>query len=291
MTATLASSTAVPAAPRAPSARPSSAAVRAVGASISLMALFLVGFVAYLYGLSGVAEQSGQRNLRGEFGAALKDAVAPDGPTQAGRPVAILHLPRIGLPDAVVVEGTTAGQLTKGPGHRADTVLPGQAGVSVIYARAATFGAPFARLMNLRPGERFTVTTGQGLATYVVASFGDGYHPAPASSPNRLVLTTADSGYIPRMTVSVSAELVGQPQPAATGRPGITGAEQGLAQDTDALVPLLLWTQVFLLVVVAAAFAGNRWARLPTYLCFTPIVLACAWNVYENLAGLLPNVY
>ncbi|MEV6925588.1 sortase [Dactylosporangium sp. NPDC051485] len=269
----------------------SAGVLRAVGASVSLTALFLVGLVAYLYGLSGVAEHSGQRTLRGEFGAQLKDAVAPDGPTEAGRPVAILHLPGIGLPDVVVVEGTAGPQLVKGPGHRADTVLPGQAGVSVIYGRAATFGAPFARLMDLRQGDRFTVTTGAGLATYVVSSFGDGYHPAPADSPNRLVLTTADSGYIPRMTVSVNADLVGPPQPAVSGRPGITAAEQGLAQDTDSLVPLLLWTQVFLLAIVGATVAGSRWARLPTYLCFTPIVLATAWNVYENLAGLLPNVY
>jgi sortase A len=268
-----------------------SAVLRAVGASVSLAALFLLGFAAYLYGLSGVAEGSGQINLRKVFTAELAAEVAPDGPTDEGKPVAILHLPRLGLTDLVVVEGTTGPDLTRGPGHRRDTVLPGQAGVSAIYGRAATFGAPFARIMDLRPGDRFTVTTAQGVSTFVVSSFGDGQHPAPADSPNRLVLTTADSSYVPRTTVTVNADLVGEPQPAPGDRRAPTAPEQALANDPDALVPLVLWAQAFLLVMIATVVAAARWARWPTYLCFTPVVVVAVWNVYENLGALLPNLY
>jgi LPXTG-site transpeptidase (sortase) family protein len=262
-----------------------------VGASLSLMALFLVGFVVYLYGLSTLAERSSQVNLHGQYGAQLAAQIAPTGPANEGEPVAILHLPGIGLPDAVVVEGTTGSDLAQGPGHRVDTVLPGQDGVSVIYGKAATYGAPFARLEDLRQGDQFTVTTQQGTFTYVVYSFGDATAPPPADSNDRLVLTTADSSFVPTMTVSVNADLVGPPMLAQPVRPELTDAEVGLASDPDALVGLLLWTQVFLVVVIAAVLCSARWARVPTYLCFTPIVAAAAWNVYASLAALLPNVY
>ena len=49
----------------------------------------------------------------------------------------------------VVVEGTTPGEPDAGPGHLRDTPLPGQAGVSVVFGRRATFGAPFASLPQL----------------------------------------------------------------------------------------------------------------------------------------------
>jgi hypothetical protein len=93
------------------------------------------------------------------------------------------------------------------------------------------------------------------------------------------------------MSVTVNAELVGEPQPAAGGRPGIAPRERGLASDSTTLVPLVLWAQVLLLLAIAATVAAARWARWPTYLCFTPMVVAAAWNVYENLAALLPNLY
>jgi len=51
----------------------------------------------------------------------------------------------------VVVGGTSAGDLESAPGHRRDTALPGQVGVSLIYGRAVTFGAPFGQLDGCGP--------------------------------------------------------------------------------------------------------------------------------------------
>ena len=54
----------------------------------------------------------------------------------------MLDIPAIGIANMVVVEGTSPENLTLGPGHLRDTPLPGQAGISVVFGRRATFGAP-----------------------------------------------------------------------------------------------------------------------------------------------------
>lgn len=280
----------------APSERPARSAppvaLRHVAVILSLAVLLIIGFLVYLFGLSGLSEARTQNVMYKTFKRQLDQAVAPVGPTGLGLPVAVLDIPEIGLRHAVVIEGTDSRQLTKGPGHRRDTVLPGQAGVSVIYGRRITFGGPFARLMRLTTGDAITVTTGQGVATYVVSSFGDRDHPAPPNSANRLVLTTADSGSVAHTTVSVSADLKTAPQPSPGGLPATVPVENGLKANVDAtLIPLLLWSQVLLLTSIVGTVAAYRWSRWPAYLCFIPVAIAATWNVYENAAALLPNLY
>jgi sortase A len=262
-----------------------------IAIALTLLLGLVLGFAGYLYGLSALSEHRAQENLRKTFAKTLGQAVAPLGPVADGTPVAVLDIPALGL-DAVVVQGTTARDLTQGPGHRPDTVLPGQFGVSVLYGRRATFGAPFGHLMRLNPGDLIKVTTGQGVATYRVSSFGDSTHPAPANSVNRLVLATADSTGWPHQTVTVSADLVSKPQPN-TGQVGSAAAdEQGLASGADdSLLPLLLWSQALLVIAVAVPFAMQRWSPTATYLCAVPLALTVLWNLFENLACLLPNVY
>ncbi|HEY3717309.1 MAG TPA: class E sortase [Jatrophihabitantaceae bacterium] len=286
-------STAAPAAEPAPPRRSAPPiALRRVASILSLVVLLIFGFLLYLFGLSRLSEAHTQNAMYKTFKRELDQAVAPVGPTGLGRPVAVLDIPAIGLHEGVVVEGTDSRQLTKGPGHRRDTPLPGQAGVSVVYGRRSTFGAPFAHLMRLNVGDPITVTTGQGVATYVVSSFGDRDHPAPANSDNRLVLTTADSSTVAHSTVSVSADLRTAVQPSPGGLPAIAKVEDGLKANVDAsLIPLLLWSQVLLLTSIVGTVAAYRWSRWPAYLCFVPVAVAATWNVYENAAALLPNLY
>jgi sortase A len=262
-----------------------------IAIALTLLLGLLLGFAGYLYGLSALSEHRAQANLRKTFAKTLGQAVAPLGPVADGTPVAVVDIPALSL-DAVVVQGTSARDLTQGPGHRPDTVLPGQVGVSVIYGRKATFGAPFAHLMRLDPGDLIKVTTGQGVATYRVSSFGDSTHPAPANSANRLVLATADSTGWPHQTVTVSADLISKPQPNA-GQVGTAAAdEQGLASGADdSLLPLLLWSQALVIIAIAVPFAMQRWSPVATYVCAVPLALTVLWNLFENLACLLPNVY
>ncbi|MFB7945478.1 sortase [Kitasatospora phosalacinea] len=274
-------------APAGPRRGPLLVAARAV----TLAAGLLLGFAGYLLGLSGLQEAHHQSTAYATLRDRLANATAPTGPTEDGAPLAVLDIPAIGLRQAVVVEGTSGRDLMRGPGHRRDTVLPGQPGVAVLFGRSTAFGAPFADLGELEVGDRIDVTTGQGTFHYTVNTRGDGDHPIKDPAPDRLVLVTGDSDWIPTSTVLVGARLDGDPEPAGAKRPATTATDKVLAADKGALPALQLWSLALLLAVVAAAVAARRWQRTAAYLCAAPVVAALLWSVYENAAALLPNVY
>lgn len=145
--------------------------------------------------------------------------------------MAILAIPRLGVSDLVFVEGTGPRDLTHGPGHLRSTVLPGQAGVSVVYGRVLAYGDPFAHLMRLQRGDKITVTTGQGISTYTVESFGTSALPLPDPTPNRLLLVTADGSIFPSRTttVEVSGDLSSAAHPTPASWPSTASDENPLA--------------------------------------------------------------
>jgi sortase A len=77
-----------------------------------------------------------------------------------GRGPLVLQIPRIGL-DLVVLGGVSRDQLRRGPGLLPGTPAPGLAGNSVIAAHRITWGAPFSRLDELRPGDRILAGTAE----------------------------------------------------------------------------------------------------------------------------------
>ncbi|HEY4454592.1 MAG TPA: sortase [Pseudonocardiaceae bacterium] len=274
-----------------PVPRPVPAARRLVG-SLLLAALFLLGFVVYLYGLSGVSEDRTQNTLYKSFAANLISATAPTGSAPEGSPVAVLSIPAIGLTDLVVVEGTSGRDLENGPGHVIASALPGQAGASFLYGKSATFGAPFQHLMRLNRGDVITVVTGEGTSRYRVSSFGDSTVPAPDTTPNRLVLMSGNAATVPNKAVQVAADLITAPQVNPGNRPAVPSNQQILGGDAiEVLLPLFLWSQGLLLASIGGALMARYWARWPTYLCMTPVVIALTWHIYANAAALLPNVY
>jgi LPXTG-site transpeptidase (sortase) family protein len=237
--------------------------------------VLVLGFAGYLYGLSGVQEARAQTVMFTPLQNELANQVAPRGPTATGSPVAILRIPSLGITDMVVVQGTSPQNLTLGPGHRRDTPLPGQAGVSAIYGRVATFGAPFARLDELQPGSIISVITGQGLSTYTVAAVTDGGQVSDDPWPSRLVLMTAS------------------PRPGPRVAPVINSSELPMAGDHSALAltEVMEWALALAVVAAGATFAALRWSPWPVYLAAAPLILAVLWNLYQSLAMLLPNLY
>jgi sortase A len=270
---------------------PAAPSVRVAAEALTLLGALIVGFFAYFYGLSGTSEARAQTTLYRTMAGQLALAVAPVGPTTEAAPVAILDLPSLGIYHMVVVEGTTSGDLMNGPGHLRSSVLPGQAGQSVVFGRQAGFGGPFAHLMRLNRGDKITAVTGQGVSTYVVESFGTSVVPPPDPTANRLILETADGSLLSRTTVEVSADLVSAPLPSPGGLPTTGSQENALAGDPGALVALLLWAQALLLVSVVGTIAAYRWSRPAAYLCAAPAALALVWLIYQNFAALLPNLY
>ena len=55
-----------------------------------------------------------------------------------------------------MVEGVSLADLKKGPGHYPETPLPGQEGNAAIAGHRTTYGAPFHRLDELKPGDEIT---------------------------------------------------------------------------------------------------------------------------------------
>jgi hypothetical protein len=276
------------------------------GAIVGLAILFAMGFFVYLYGLSGLTESRSQVAMFKNFVYQLDQATAPIQPVTTvngkqvtltdGTPVAVLNIntPNLKMRNVVIVEGSSSRVLALGPGHVDSSALPGQAGLSFVYGKADSYGAPFAHLMQLNRGDKITVTTGQGTSTYQVMSFGTSSKPAPPDSDNnRLVLETAVSGLFPNNeAVQVSADLVSPAQTNPGDWPAIPPQDSYMARDgVDGVVPLLLWSQALLLAVIISTIATYRWSRWGTWLVMGPVVLALTWCVYENLATLLPNLY
>lgn len=294
MTSTI--STATPGQPTAPPPAPARLAgqpptLHGIGVALILLGVFLLGFLGYLYGLSGVQEARAQSTAYATLRSQLGQQVAPLGATTPGAPVAILTIPAIGIKNMIVVEGTSPENLELGPGHVRDTPLPGQNGVAEIFGRGATFGAPFGRLTQLRRRAKLTVITGQGKASYTAVAWGDSSRLVEDPAPNRLLLFTTCSALVPSTYCYLDAELTSPPQTDPGGRPEITSAETPLSGDSGALVLALIWGLALVIISAVGTVAANRWSPWLAYLVAAPLALAVLWNLYQSLAALLPNVY
>ena len=84
-----------------------------------------------------------------------------------GEGFARLRIPAIDG-DEVIVEGTDAGSLQKGPGHYPGTGLPGQDRTTAIAGHRTTYLAPFRKLNELEGGDEVIVETPYADFTYLV---------------------------------------------------------------------------------------------------------------------------
>lgn len=282
----------------------SATAVRhlARGGLLALAAL-LLGITAQLMVVSAAQERSAQHAAFDELRNQLALGTAPVAQAdQQGRllapgtPVGLVDVPSLRM-SQVVLEGTDSAVLADGPGHRRDTPLPGQAGTSVLMGRAAAYGGPFGRLASLTTGDTFSVTTGQGKATYRVSDIRRAGDPAPAplaSGKGRLVLVTATGPrFAPSGVLRVDAELISVPfqTPAAVIRSGtLPDSEEPLARPSGVPWPLVMWLQALLLTAIAAVWAWHRWGRHQTWIVFAPIVAVLGLQVATRTTELLPNL-
>ena len=273
-------------------------------ASVGVVALVLVAVLAgwlllQLVGFSGLAQARAQQVLHAQLREELAAQVAPAGDViEPGSPVALLSVPTLGLRE-VVVEGTAPGDTMAGPGHRRDTVLPGQAGISILYGRSTAYGAPFRDITLLREGDGIQVTMAQGEFTYRVDGVRRDGDPSPAALPaggGRLTLVTAEgdgplAAIMPSRTVYVDATLVGDAAVGAGHVAVIPGAEKALAGDTG-VVPLLSLCLAGLLAAAAATTSAllRGIPRGAVWVMSVPVLVAFAWASADQALQLLPNL-
>jgi LPXTG-site transpeptidase (sortase) family protein len=269
-----------------------------------ILGVVLLAFSAYVAVVSRLHYDRVQYDDYASFRAELAQATAPTGPTQpsdakqlltTGTPVAVLHIPEIGL-NAVVLEGTSNAVLEDGPGHLRDTVLPGQVGVSEILGRRAAYGGPFARINSLSPGQVFTVTTGQGVSRYRVLDVRQAGDQVPpySSGQGRLILATADGpAFAPTGVLRVDANEISTPEPAPAmvlTAANLPADEQSLGTNPLAWVTLVLWGMCLVASAVGVGWLGQRWGRWQAWIIAVPVLSFLGFAVADQAVQLLPNL-
>lgn len=86
---------------------------------------------------------------------------------EIGAAIGRIRIERLGL-DMVIVYGTDSASLRKGPGLDPRTFLPGERELAYIAGHRTTFGAPFAHIDRLRPGDRVVIEMPYGRFSYRV---------------------------------------------------------------------------------------------------------------------------
>jgi sortase A len=281
------------------------AVARSMLIGLCALALWLVAFGLIF---SRLQEHRTQHTLYADFREKLALQTArigtdPNGrPIPTGEPVAVLNAPVAHISNLVVVEGTGAEQTRSGPGHERNTVLPGQAGASVLYGRSVTFGAPFAQIADLKPGDDIWAVTGQGRFQYQVEDVRRAGDPLPQplrSGGSQLTLVTSESsgswwraGWAPTGAVYVDALLV-KPvtAPSAPGAlPAAAADEAPMDSDTSSMIVLVLWLQALLIAAVGVVWAWRRWGAWQTWIVGTVVMVALLWGASSSAALLLPNL-
>ncbi len=267
----------------------------------SVMVCLVAGWmVAQLLYLGGIAQDRAQDELYQQLRADLAAGTAPIGPvTEVGTPVATISIPHIGV-EQVVVEGTASGDLLVGPGHLRNTVLPGQLGTSAIFGRARTYGAPFARIAELVPGDQINVTTALGAKRFEVIGVRRAGDPLPQPRPDdasRLVLVSAEArgarlpSLSPGQVVYVDAEA-DEAFPTPAGLPRVVPEpEQAMGTESGAVMPLLtLCLGLLLALTLGVVAARQRFPAALVWVVTTPVVIAVAWFTTDVVVRLLPNL-
>ncbi|NKX92282.1 sortase [Sanguibacter hominis ATCC BAA-789] len=285
-----------------PSAGPAQQA-RWIGTALGVVALILLSVVLQATVVSPLRYARDQHVAYGSFRLELADGTAPVGQLTAadrllepGTAVATVEVPRLGI-DEVVLEGTTSSILLSGPGHRRDTVLPGQAGASVVMGRQAVAGGPFGRLDELVPGDEVRTTTGQGEAVYEVVGVRRSGDPVPAplaSGAGRLTLVSASgTAYLPTDVLRVDARLVTPAQPtpvAAVQLAALGGQEAAFSADVSGWPTAVLALLGLGLAISVLVLLRRWWTVGPAWVVGAPLVLLAAVLASEQLLVMLPNL-
>jgi sortase A len=268
--------------------------------AITIIGLICAWMVSQMLLFGMLSHTRSQALLYGEFREQLAAATAPTGGVIVpGKPVSLVTIPAIGIQE-VVVEGTSAGELLKGPGHMRSSVLPGQVGTSVVMGRARSYGAPFSNISLLRPGHAIHTTTAQGPATYRVDAVRRAGGPLPkdlGAGAGRLTLVSGYTGsrvdsLAPHEIVYVDATLISTAYEApANAIRAVAASELAMARDTTILPSLALSMGGLAIALATVLLARERIRDEVIWIVGAPIVTASAWASGDGIMHLLPNLF
>jgi sortase A len=320
----------------------------AIGRTMITLGVLMLLFVAYQLWGTGIRTAQAQDDLENRFAERLAEAnaaivavttssttsttldpavtttsrlpatTAPPLPPELlpgrGEVAGRIVIPRIGV-DWFFVEGVSVDNLKNGPGHYPEAPFPGQAGNAAIAGHRTTYGAPFANVDELEPGDEIQVTTVQGEFTYLVretiivrpsqievlnTGFWD-FDRDASPEPNVLTLTACHPKYSARERIIVGAELVGDPAPPTPRRdvePGpvagpVAFEEGNLSGQRAGAAPAVLWGLLCASIWLFAWAVGREWRRLrwPSYGIGLLPFLVALFFFFEEFSRLLPANY
>ncbi len=264
------------------------------GLALVGVGVLIVLFLVYLFAFTPLSASRDQQQLAQSLtgGPHYRYGLVAGHTPPEGAAIGVLDIPALQL-DQIVVQGTSAADLMKGPGLMPGSALPGSPGNSVIAGRRVTFGGPFAAIGQLRIGDLIHTVDGAGTFNYrvskvevVTAGQRDVVTP---TATNRLTLVTSNSSFVPDGRLVVLAKLVGPPVAVPTGALAIPGYELGLSGDPVAGGLAVMWSILTILVLIGAGLAVWRWRRpWLIYLFAAPLVVACGLFACEAVARALP---
>jgi sortase A len=274
----------------------------------------VLAFVIVIYGIGPLTHQRDQRTLMATETAAISNAVSdnqglstnklPTQPPVPGEPLGILAIPAIGL-QQVVVEGVGPSQTVSGPGHVPGTAGLGQPGNSAVVGRRGSYGGPFAKLSQLRPGDRIVTAGTEGQSLYVVHSVRTVTLSATGGLPksgkvsvnqlygpsvhDQLTLVTSASSvpWNSSHAVEVVARLKGQPY-TPTPQESRSPTQQGNTGDPSNLAALVLALLALGAVLIGAVVLYRRTSVRSAYLLSMAPLLVCTVLAAEATSRLLP---
>jgi len=268
--------------------------------AITIIGLICAWMVSQMLLFGMLSHTRSQAILYSEFREQLAAATAPTGGVIIpGKPVSLVTIPAIGIQE-VVVEGTSAGELLKGPGHMRSSVLPGQAGTCVVMGRARSYGAPFSKISLLRAGHAIHTMTAQGPATYRVDAVRRVNAPPPkdvAVGGGRLTLVSGYTGsrmdsLAPHEIVYVDATLISKAyDPPPNAIRALAPSELAMARDTTVLPSLALSMGGLAIVLAIVLLARERIPDEVIWILGAPIITALAWASGDGIMHLLPNLF
>ena len=257
--------------------------------------VLVLGLFVFAKVFTPLSQDRAQALLEKRFIPALLNGVAPVGyPIDRGAPVALLEIQDINLRQ-IVVEGTEAEDLAKGPGHLVGSALPGQPGTSAILGHASRFGSSFSRLEELQSGQEINITTAQGVHTYeVVDSTVRSANDSAAfiGERNMLLLITGVGGSSPDQRLVVRALLTSPVFPAGTPATDVktSTSELGLSGSDDSPLQLAIWLILLLFLVVSIFPLIEKIGRRVTWTIAVPLLVVVLFQVWQNAALMFPAI-
>jgi sortase A len=132
-----------------------------------------------------------------------------------------IEAPRMGL-DAVIVEGTSSGVLKRGPGRDPRTYMPGQGELVYIAGHRTTYGAPFAHIDRMRPGDTIVLEFPYARLTYRVTGHrivpADALEVLGSAGREQLALQACHPRFFATQRYIVDARLASFTMPTGNGR-------------------------------------------------------------------------